>query len=514
MPITGKQISDGAITSSKLSGTLSAQGPRVVDKDLVTAPGSTTVGDLYILAGIGGNWSGGAVDDLAEALDTSGTLWGFITPTEGFKAWVLDEDAEYVYNGTIWQLHQYTNSTSLSVILGTTSGNFPASIIAGAVSNIVLGVGSAPALNIGAGNILVGNTVGALLTDGSGNIMIGATAGASLTTGTNNILIGGSADTPAAATANHLNLADTIFGDIVTKEIRIGGSGVPTAGVTLELENTAPLLRLFETGAAVDEKNYDIKMSGGALVVEALPDDLGSGSDVITVSRTGTVIDAIALGDVGVGDGFTFFFGQADNADPMLLVENAGTDGAAFKTFTGDVTPIGSVTGEPGDLYVQSRAGVSSTTYQHKGASANNTDWFILGPGLIQTDFTDLAVDVTTTATSFVSPSTLLTTTITKRLAASNLIVHFSVGASNSNNGRQMFFRVVVDGVPQRAVGVDCPNLGFAQGAAIVTSVSGVAAGSRTILIEWYRSANTGQVRPVTAPDSEHASMLVEEVLA
>lgn len=433
--ITGKQIADGSITNSKLSGKFSAQTPRAVDKDLTTAPGSTVVGDIYILAGVGGTWSGGAVNDLAEALDTTGTLWNFVTPTAGFVAWVLDEDAEYRFNGTIWQIHQRVNSTDANVVLGANSANLPASIAAGAVSNIILGTASATSLNTGASNIVLGIATGVNLTDGSGNIILGNTAAAALTTGNNNIVIGGAATVPAAATTNHLSIGDTIFGDIVTKDVRIGGSGV-----------------------------------------------------------------------VGGPERFAVVQDTADTV-AAKSVETTGALGAKSHTFVGTADPTGNGAGVAGDYYRRVN-GAASTLYLHNG-----TDWFIVGPGIIQTDFTDLAVDVTTTATSFVAPSTLLTTTITKRFTASKLIVHFSVGTSNTNNGRQMFFRVVVDGVAKRAVAVDCPNSGLAQSAAIVTSVSGVATGSRTILIEWYRSANTGQVRPVAAPDSEHASMLVEEIL-
>ncbi len=397
--ITGKQIADGSITNSKLSGKFSAQTPRVVDKDLTTAPGSTVVGDIYILAGVGGTWSGGAVNDLAEALDTTGTLWNFVTPTEGFVAWVLDEDAEYRFNGTVWQI-----------------------------------------------------------------------------------------------------------------EVVIGG-GAPTAGITLELSSTSPVLRLNETGADADEKLWQLLTDLGGLSLQTVNDADSVDETAITITRAGTVVGSISF---GANSELVIGVNQADHTERVLGVTNAGTDGATFEVFTGDISPIGVVTGSPGDLYVLSRAavGTDSTIYQHKGASANDTDWFIIGPSLIQTNFTDLAVNATTTAASFAAPSTLLTTTITKLAPASKLIVHFSVGTSNTNNGRQMFFRVVVDGVAQRAVGVDCPNSGLPQSASIVTSVIGVGVGSRTILIEWYVSANTGQVRPVAAPDAEHASMLVEEILA
>lgn len=38
----------------------------VLDKDLTTAPGSPSTGDRYIMAGTGGGWSGGAVNDITN----------------------------------------------------------------------------------------------------------------------------------------------------------------------------------------------------------------------------------------------------------------------------------------------------------------------------------------------------------------------------------------------------------------------------------------------------------------
>lgn len=71
----------------------------VLDKNLVTSPASPSTGDRYIIAGIGGDWSSGTIDDIAEY---DGAAWSFETPNEGFAAWVEDEDKLYVYNGAAW----------------------------------------------------------------------------------------------------------------------------------------------------------------------------------------------------------------------------------------------------------------------------------------------------------------------------------------------------------------------------------------------------------------------------
>ena len=60
------------------SGLVSWQDP-VLDKDLVTAPGSPNDGDRHIMAGTGGLWSGGAVNDIT-AFDSGAGTWSFVRP--------------------------------------------------------------------------------------------------------------------------------------------------------------------------------------------------------------------------------------------------------------------------------------------------------------------------------------------------------------------------------------------------------------------------------------------------
>lgn len=74
-------------------------GP-VIDKDLVTSPAGV-LGDKYIIAGTGGNWAGGAIDDVAECTSAPNT-WSFTTPVAGNQAWVIDEAIQYTFDGSDW----------------------------------------------------------------------------------------------------------------------------------------------------------------------------------------------------------------------------------------------------------------------------------------------------------------------------------------------------------------------------------------------------------------------------
>lgn len=70
----------------------------VKDKDLATPPGSPSDGDAYIVASSPtGAWAGwvGRI-----AFYMSG--WKSISPIEGMRAYVQDEDGEYEYDGSAW----------------------------------------------------------------------------------------------------------------------------------------------------------------------------------------------------------------------------------------------------------------------------------------------------------------------------------------------------------------------------------------------------------------------------
>jgi hypothetical protein len=71
----------------------------VLDRDLAAPPGSPANGARYIVAASPtGAWSGHA-GDIAAYQDGA---WAFYDPVEGFIAWVADEDAAVVWNGSAW----------------------------------------------------------------------------------------------------------------------------------------------------------------------------------------------------------------------------------------------------------------------------------------------------------------------------------------------------------------------------------------------------------------------------
>lgn len=132
---------------------------------------------------------------------------------------------------------------------------------------------------------------------------------------------------------------------------------------------------------------------------------------------------------------------------------------------------------------------------------------FNLSPAqrLVQTAFAEITTDTTTTSTSFVD---LLTITLTT--ATNNLLIYVSHSFGNTSAfGAQVFVRLLLDGAAIRGAG-DQASSTFASSGAIITKEA-VTAGSHTIKVQWRVGSNTGQCRPVAAPDSEHCSLLVIE---
>jgi hypothetical protein len=129
---------------------------------------------------------------------------------------------------------------------------------------------------------------------------------------------------------------------------------------------------------------------------------------------------------------------------------------------------------------------------------------------LAETIVVDQAVN---TSTIVVPPNwaTLLTTSVTI-VAGNILLINFSAGASNGTNNREVHFRLIVDGVTRRGVGMTVSPANSPASVSMVARITGLAAGPRTVTIEWQVDAGTGQVRPVLAPDTEHATLLIQRV--
>jgi hypothetical protein len=127
-------------------------------------------------------------------------------------------------------------------------------------------------------------------------------------------------------------------------------------------------------------------------------------------------------------------------------------------------------------------------------------------PALKQTVFVEQAVDTTRNTSSF---GTLLTTNITT--GANAIKVSFSAGVSGTTANRHAQFRLLIDGVVQRGTGAWCVSANNSMSASLIFKKT-VTAALHTVTVEWAAASGVVSIRPVTAPNTEHASLLVEEV--
>ncbi|MCP4075191.1 MAG: hypothetical protein GY744_03275, partial [Gammaproteobacteria bacterium] len=67
------------------------------------------------------------------------------------------------------------------------------------------------------------------------------------------------------------------------------------------------------------------------------------------------------------------------NTNAPLQLQSSGTDGANNHIFLSDVTPIGAIPGDAGDLCFLADAGIDSNLFIHAGASINSSDWHSVG---------------------------------------------------------------------------------------------------------------------------------------
>lgn len=91
----------------------------VLDKDILTPPGSPVTGDRYLINGVGvGAWVG--QDNNIATWD--GAAWIFAVKREGMMVWVKDENKIYLYDGTVWDpdfIHEHLNKALLDTYTQT-----------------------------------------------------------------------------------------------------------------------------------------------------------------------------------------------------------------------------------------------------------------------------------------------------------------------------------------------------------------------------------------------------------
>jgi hypothetical protein len=179
-----------------------------------------------------------------------------------------------------------------------------------------------------------------------------------------------------------------------------------------------------------------------------------------------------------------------------------GPTGATGSTGASGVTGPTGRTGLTGPTGFTGPTGAASTVTGPTGAA---------GGAYIKSQGAELAVDSSTSSTAFADLVSVPITTTTGQV----LLVWASFSASPVAVADAALFRITLDGVAQAGAGITM-NVNNPESGAITLRISGVALGAHTLVLQW-RSSNPGfgvQIRPVTSPSSEHASLVVAETTA
>jgi hypothetical protein len=229
----------------------------------------------------------------------------------------------------------------------------------------------------------------------------------------------------------------------------------------------------------------------------------GSTTDSTAIHKaTPAEISAMTEKTTLVGaDVFVIEDSEASNAKKKVQVTNlpAGVDvtaihkatSAEISAMTEKTTPVAA------DLLVieDSAAGNAKKKLQVGNLPKN----------ILHSSFVELTVDTTTTSGTFVD---LLSTTLTT--GANFLRIQATVTGDDSGNFL-VNFQIMVDGVAKRAFAFYSQTK--IQSAVIVYKMA-VTAASHTVKVQWKVAGGTGRINVVTRSDSDHASLLVEEVVA
>lgn len=126
--------------------------------------------------------------------------------------------------------------------------------------------------------------------------------------------------------------------------------------------------------------------------------------------------------------------------------------------------------------------------------------------GIGQSSFVEITANTTTTSLTFVN---MLTVNIDLAIDG-YLLLDFSCSVSNTSNNQTMFFRIQVDAVNTRGTATRVASgAGNPQVVGLTYRTGLLAAGTKTVTVQWRTTGGTVQVRPVAAPDQEHACLVV-----
>jgi len=353
-----------------------------------------------------------------------------------------------------------TNNTAVGVNALTTtssgventaigSGAMSSAAGAGSVRNTAVGYQALTGVTGGSGNTAIGHQALASAGDGNanvaigedaleissgteGNVAIGHEAGDSNTDGDNNILIGWGADTPAATTSNHLNIGGTIFGDVSTDNVRIGGSGTVGAGPLIANPPTSEVI----AAAAVITANA----CGTVKQINATANRTTNTTDTFTAptaSYAGCCMDVVNVDTVDtitLDQNAKFFTGSG--AD-VALAPGKGVRVCSDGTSWYQAGGVSSASGGGGGA-ISALTAASGSNSINNGDNAQTWNWQLTTTNKDAFTFTENTASTATGHSSILKAATLATSTATPLMVtnlgtANSFIVNDETGDNDTS---------------------------------------------------------------------------------
>lgn len=273
------------------------------------------------------------------------------------------------------------------------------------------------------------------------------------------------------ARSDHAHQSNTAPADVTKGAAVIGTSGEPArADHKHDITTAAPAGTAVQIGNAAAE---------GAATTVALSDH----KHAVAAGTPVSVGTANAAGAAAT-------FPRSDHVHSGL------TRGAAdFSTFSGKTAPVGAdrlLIEDSADSNNKKNLLVSNVLKAYSGIP-------------IQGKAAAIAVDTTTASIGWTD---LLSVSIVT--GANNLELMFTVGVSTGDKAGDAYFRFTVDAVAKHGVGLGGV---VDMNSAALSWRGAVTATAHTVKVQWRSpGGDTIRIRPVTAPDTEHAQLLVREV--
>ncbi|MEE9219997.1 MAG: hypothetical protein V3U34_00470 [candidate division NC10 bacterium] len=260
-----------------------------------------------------------------------------------------------------------------SVVTGgnnTAIGFDSAIALTSGITNMAVGQGTLKACTTGAGNAAIGNGSLLRVVGGSNNTGIGASSAQGLTSGSDNTVIGVGAVNQNLSTCS----SNTIIGGRACNGVPLtgddntivgGSTGNALSSGTLNLILGFDCADTLTTGARNILVGQNVEPSSATV-----DDELNIGDTIF-----GDLANAkVRIGGSGAVAGNGALQVESTNADTAesVRINQSGTNGAQTNVFVGTQDPSGTITADPGSLYVRV-SGVNSSLSVNTGAAAGTT---------------------------------------------------------------------------------------------------------------------------------------------